>query len=169
MARFSYLETRRTSAPVPRKMGVREAPVNTAGDEWWPAATGSGRKAPQGCRARYNGFSAPINPSFEDNVMTTDSARDKLVDEFSSVLSEAESLLDKASKETGDRARDLRSQVEARLLSAKLKLQELEGEAVDRAKAAARYTDDYVHDHPWQAIGIAAGVGLAIGLLMNRR
>ena len=50
-----------------------------------------------------------------------------------------------------------------------LKLQELEGEAVDRAKAAARYTDDYVHDHPWQAIGIAAGVGLAVGLLMNRR
>ena len=101
--------------------------------------------------------------------MTTDSARDKLVDEFSSVLSEAETLLDKASKETGDRARDLRTQVEARLLSAKLKLQELEGEAVDRAKAAARYTDDYVHDHPWQAIGVAAGVGLAIGLLMNRR
>ena len=48
--------------------------------------------------------------------MSTDTARDKLVDEFSSVLSEAESLLDKASKETGDRARDLRSQVEARLL-----------------------------------------------------
>jgi len=93
----------------------------------------------------------------------------KLVDEFSSVLSEAESLLDKAAKETGDKARDLRSQVEARLLSAKLKLQELEGEAVDRAKAAARATDDYVHDHPWQAIGLAAGIGFAVGLLMNRR
>lgn len=101
--------------------------------------------------------------------MSTDSARDKLVDEFSSVLSEAESLLDKAAKETGDKARDLRSQVEARLLSAKLKLQELEGEAVDRAKAAARATDDYVHDHPWQAIGLAAGIGFAVGLLMNRR
>ena len=91
--------------------------------------------------------------------MSIDSARDKLVDEFSSVLSEAETLLDKAAKETGDKARDLRSQVEARLLSAKLKLQELEGEAVDRAKAAARATDDYVHDHPWQAIGVAAGIG----------
>jgi ElaB/YqjD/DUF883 family membrane-anchored ribosome-binding protein len=101
--------------------------------------------------------------------MSTESSRDKLVDEFSSVLSEAETLLDKAAKETGDKARDLRSQVEARLLSAKLKLQELEGEAVDRAKAAARATDDYVHDHPWQAIGIAAGIGLAVGLLMNRR
>ena len=46
--------------------------------------------------------------------MSIDSARDKLVDEFSSVLSEAESLLDKASKETGDRARDLRSPMEQR-------------------------------------------------------
>jgi len=101
--------------------------------------------------------------------MNIESSRDKLVDEFSSVLSEAETLLDKAAKETGDKARDLRSQVEARLLSAKLKLQELEGEAVDRAKAAARATDDYVHDHPWQAIGIGAGIGLVIGLLVSRR
>ena len=101
--------------------------------------------------------------------MNIESSRDKLVDEFSSVLSEAETLLDKAAKETGDKARDLRSQVEARLLSAKLKLQELEGEAVARAKAAARATDDYVHDHPWQAIGVAAGIGLVIGLLVSRR
>ena len=101
--------------------------------------------------------------------MTTDSARDKLVDEFSSVLSEAETLLDKASKETGDKARDLRTQVEARLLSAKLKLQELQGQAVDRAKDAAKATDDYVHENPWQAIGIAAAVGLVAGLLMSRR
>ncbi len=102
-------------------------------------------------------------------MTTTDSARDRLVDEFSSVLSEAENLLDKAGRETGEKARDLRSQVEARLLSAKLKLQELQGEAVDRAKATARVTDDYVHDHPWQSIGIAAAVGFAVGLLMNRR
>ena len=101
--------------------------------------------------------------------MTTDSARDKLVDEFSSVLSEAETLLDKAAKETGDKARDLRAQVEARLLSAKLKLQELEGEAVDRAKAAARATDDYVNDNPWRAVGIAAGVGLLLGIIIGRR
>ena len=31
----------------------------------------------------------------------------------------------------------------------------------EKAKAAARATDDYVHDNPWQAIGIAAAIGLA--------
>jgi len=99
--------------------------------------------------------------------------RDRLVDDFSNVLSEAEDLLQKANRETGDKARDLRSQVEARLLSAKQKLGDLEDEAIERAKAAARYTDDYVHDHPWQSMGmavaVAAALGVAIGLLMQRR
>ena len=40
---------------------------------------------------------------------------------------------------------------------------------MDRAKDAARATDDYVHDNPWQAIGVAAVVGFVAGLLMNRR
>jgi len=100
---------------------------------------------------------------------TIEPSRSKLVDEFSTVLTEAEDMLKRAADETGERAKDLRSQVEAKLLTAKLRLQELEGQAVDRAKEAARATDDYVHNHPWQAIGIAAGIGVAIGLLLNRR
>lgn len=95
--------------------------------------------------------------------------RDRLVDEFATVLSEAEEMLKRAATETGDKARDLRSQIETKLLRAKLSLQELEGQAVDKAKAAARVTDDYVHDKPWQAIGIAAAIGVVVGLLMNRR
>ncbi len=100
---------------------------------------------------------------------STEQSRTKLVDEFSAVLTEAEDMLKRAANETGEKAKDLRSQVEAKLLHAKLRLQEIEGQAVDRAKEAARVTDDYVHDHPWQAIGIAAAVGFVAGLLMNRR
>jgi len=99
----------------------------------------------------------------------SESSRAKIADEFATAMSEAQDMLHKASSETGDRARDLRSQVETKLLHAKMRLQELEGEAVDRAKNAARATDDYVHDHPWQAVGIAAIVGFVVGLLMNRR
>src|ERR1700759_873500 len=84
------------------------------------------------------------------NAMTA--LRERLVDDFVSVLSDAEDLLKKASSETGEGARDMRPEVEAKLLAAKLRLQELEGEAVDRAKEAARYTDDYVHENPWRSI-----------------
>jgi ElaB/YqjD/DUF883 family membrane-anchored ribosome-binding protein len=102
-------------------------------------------------------------------MATTETHRQKLVEEFSAVLTEAEGLLKAAATETGEKARDLRSQVEAKLLSAKLRLQELEGQAVESAKAAAHATDEYVHEHPWQAIGIAAALGLVAGLLINRR
>ena len=100
---------------------------------------------------------------------SADNSRDKLVDDFAAVLGEAEEMLKRAANETGDKARDLRSQVETKLLRAKLSLQEIEGQAIDKAKVAARATDDYVHDKPWQAVGIAAAVGIVVGLMMNRR
>jgi ElaB/YqjD/DUF883 family membrane-anchored ribosome-binding protein len=95
--------------------------------------------------------------------------RERLVDEFVSMLSEAEDLLKRAGNETGERARALRAQVEGKLLGAKLRLQELEGEAVDRAREAARYIDDDVHENPWRAIGVAAAIGFVAGLLVSRR
>jgi ElaB/YqjD/DUF883 family membrane-anchored ribosome-binding protein len=30
-------------------------------------------------------------------------------------------------------------------------------------------TEDYVQTHPWQTIGIAAGIGILIGMLISRR
>lgn len=99
----------------------------------------------------------------------SETTRTRLVDDFTVMLSEAEEMLKRAASETGDKARDLRSQVEAKLLQAKLRLQELEGQAVEKAKIAARATDDYVHENPWQAIGIAAAIGIVVGLALNRR
>jgi len=45
----------------------------------------------------------------------------------------------------------------------------MQDDAVDRAKAAARATDEYVHDNPWQAIGIGAAIGFLVGLVVSRR
>ncbi|MFA7503844.1 MAG: DUF883 family protein [Burkholderiaceae bacterium] len=95
--------------------------------------------------------------------------RDSLVEDFSALLAEAEDLLKNASEETGDKAQALRQQVEARLLNARLRLQELEDDAVTKARAASRATDDYVHDHPWQTVGVVAAVAFVAGLLLNRR
>jgi ElaB/YqjD/DUF883 family membrane-anchored ribosome-binding protein len=109
----------------------------------------------------------PVSATLKESTM--DISRESLLDDFSSMLTEAEDLLRRAGNETGERAKDLRAQVEAKLLAAKLRLQELEGEAIDRAKAAARVTDDYVHDNPWRVIGVAAAAGFIVGLLVNRR
>ena len=56
-----------------------------------------------------------------------------------------------------------------KLRSAKEKLGDVQEVVADRAKAAARATDDFVHDNPWKSVGIAAAAGFLIGLLVNRR
>ncbi|EAB1943266.1 stress response protein ElaB [Salmonella enterica] len=38
-----------------------------------------------------------------------------------------------------------------------------------RAKQAVYKADDYVHEKPWQGIGVGAAVGLVLGLLLARR
>lgn len=95
--------------------------------------------------------------------------RDSLMDEVSSAVSDAQDLLQQANTATADKARELRSQVEAKLLRAKLRMQELRGQAMDRTREAARVTDEYVRENPWQIVGAAALVGLALGLLLMRR
>jgi ElaB/YqjD/DUF883 family membrane-anchored ribosome-binding protein len=96
-------------------------------------------------------------------------SRDALVKDFTEVLTEADSLLKQATKESGEKATDLRAQVENKLRTAKLKLQDMQDDAMDRAKATARATDEYVRDNPWQALGVAAALGVLVGLLIGRR
>lgn len=38
-----------------------------------------------------------------------------------------------------------------------------------QAQRAATVADDYVHDSPWQAVGVAALVGAVVGILATRR
>jgi len=112
----------------------------------------------------------PLTP--REIRMTTarfERSRDALVKDFSDVLAEAETLLKQAAKESGEKATDLRTQVEAKLRAAKLRLMDLQDDAIDTARAAARVTDDYVRDNPWQAIGVAAGIGFLVGLVISRR
>ena len=96
-------------------------------------------------------------------------SREALVMDFADVLTEADTLLKQAAKESGDKATDLRAQVEAKLRTARLKLADMQDDAVDRAKAAARATHEYVQDNPWQAVGVGVAIGFLVGLMVNRR
>ena len=40
---------------------------------------------------------------------------------------------------------------------------------VKKSKEAAEIADDYVRENPWSAVGIAAGVGLILGLLIRAK
>ena len=100
---------------------------------------------------------------------TTAAHKDKLMADLRLVISDAEELLRLGAEQTGARATEWRAKVEERISRAKLKLEDLQDSAVAKARAAGHAADDYVHEHPWKAIGAAAGVGLIVGLLIGRR
>ncbi len=95
--------------------------------------------------------------------------KEKLVSDFKQVVADAEELLKATAGTAGDKMGEMRIKVQEHLSAAKIRLADLEATVVDKSKAAARATDDYVHDNPWRAVGVAAGVGLIIGLLIGRR
>jgi len=96
-------------------------------------------------------------------------AKAQLVDDFNKVVSDTEALLRAMASVPGEKTAALRSSVEANLSAAKQRVRELQGAAVEKTTAAARATDQYVHDNAWAAIGIAAAVGLIIGLVISDR
>ncbi len=95
--------------------------------------------------------------------------KDKLMADLRVVISDAEELLRLGAEQTGASAVEWRTRVQERITDARHKLAELQDSAVARAKAAGHAADDYVHEHPWKAIGAAAGIGLIVGLLIGRR
>jgi len=101
-----------------------------------------------------------------DNI---DASREKLAADLRVVVADAEELLRATAGQMGEKAVVARERIQESLRAAKEKLSRAEEAVVDKTKAAARATDDYVHEHPWGAVGIAAAVGLVIGMLISRR
>jgi ElaB/YqjD/DUF883 family membrane-anchored ribosome-binding protein len=95
--------------------------------------------------------------------------RDKLVQDLKIVISDAEDLLRATASTAGEKVVAAREKVQNSLDRAKVKLAEVEDVIIDSGKQAARATDEYVHDNPWRAVGIAAGIGVIIGMLISRR
>ena len=102
-------------------------------------------------------------------VDMTNSSKQKLVSDMKVVVSDAEEILRATAGVAGEKMVDLRERIAERLRDAKLRLADAEAVLVDKTKAAARATDDFVNDNPWQAVGIAAGIGLLLGIIIGRR
>jgi len=103
--------------------------------------------------------------------MTTDSnvARDKLVADLKVLIADSEELLRASAGQAGEKIAAARERVQASLATAKVKLADAERAVVEQTKKAARAADEFVHENPWKAVGIAAAAGVVLGLLINRR
>jgi ElaB/YqjD/DUF883 family membrane-anchored ribosome-binding protein len=95
--------------------------------------------------------------------------KDKLIADMKVVVADAEELLRATANQAGDKVGELRSKIQDHLVTARASLADAQAAMVDKARQVGRVTDDYVQDNPWRSVGIAAGVGLLVGLLIGRR
>ncbi|MCU0762515.1 MAG: YqjD family protein [Hydrogenophaga sp.] len=95
--------------------------------------------------------------------------KEKLVADLQRVIADAEELMQATAHQTEGKVVELREKINENLRNARHKLADVEYSVREKTREVARATDDYVHEHPWRAIGTAAGAGLVIGLLIGRR
>jgi ElaB/YqjD/DUF883 family membrane-anchored ribosome-binding protein len=88
----------------------------------------------------------------------------KLADDLHALVSDAEALLRATAGQAGEKAQEAREKAEESLQSLRERLSDLE----DHVKGRAKQVDTYVRDNPWQALAIAGGVALLVGILMGR-
>ena len=103
--------------------------------------------------------------------MTTETAatREKLAADLRAVIADTEELIKATAGQAGEKISAARARAEETLRGAKARMAELGEAGAEKARAAAKATDTYVHDNPWQAVGVAAGVGFLVGWLLGRK
>ncbi len=101
--------------------------------------------------------------------MSSEVTTDRLIADLKTVMDDAEALLRATSAQTGEKIQEVRARAEESLRQARARLSEVEEEALRRARELADATEEYVRDNPWQSVGIAAGIGLVLGILISRR
>jgi ElaB/YqjD/DUF883 family membrane-anchored ribosome-binding protein len=105
----------------------------------------------------------------ESTTVTGRVSREKLMEDLKAVVNDAEALLKATAHQTGDKITEVRAKAEESLKTAKIRIAEEGKEIIEKAKSAAKSTDEFVHAHPWKAVGVGALAGFVIGILITRR
>ena len=97
------------------------------------------------------------------NIM--DKQRQAISNDLGTLAEDARALMAATADVAGEKVGDARKRLAAALENGK----EIYGRVREKAVEGAKAADEAVHEHPYQAIGIALGVGVLIGYLLARR
>jgi ElaB/YqjD/DUF883 family membrane-anchored ribosome-binding protein len=89
-----------------------------------------------------------------------DFTKEQLMADFKVVVEDAEELLKATAGQGGDKLAEGR---------AKVRIAEAQAALLAKTREAAKATDVYVHDNPWEAVGVAAAAGFIVGWMVGRR
>lgn len=81
-----------------------------------------------------------------------------LMEELRAVIDDAEELLRATADQAGPKVQEARAKAEESLRQAK-----------ERILGAGNELDQKVRANPWAAVGVAAGIGLILGVLLSRK
>ena len=94
---------------------------------------------------------------------------ENLIGDFKALIADAEDLIKATAGHEDGSLGVIRSKALDTLNNAKESLSSVEGDVTEKAKVVAERADEFVHRNPWEAVGVAAGLGLLIGLFIRRR
>lgn len=103
------------------------------------------------------------------NTIFNETTKSHLMDDFNIVMADVEALLKATANQGGDKFTEVRNKVDQSIKAARATMEEAETALLLKTKAAAKATDVYVHENPWQSVGVAAGIGFIVGWLSARR
>ena len=69
---------------------------------------------------------------------------------------------------TASHLENITDQIEQGIEQGRYTWKEIQATVTTKTKEAAEATDAYVHENPWKVVGMAAGLGLIIGLILGR-
>jgi len=94
---------------------------------------------------------------------------ERLLSDLRALIEDAEALRGVTTGQVGEAATAVRQRMTDRLAHARRSLAETEALLLEKGRAAAKGADTYVKENPWNAVGIAAGAGFVLGLLVRRK
>jgi len=99
------------------------------------------------------------------NQIPADATKEKLHQEFNTVIAETEQLIRSAAGAGSDKAGALKASLEHEFSAASQRLVRIRDDAIAQYGAMAKTTDAYVQGNPWRSVGIVATVAVAAGLV----
>lgn len=108
-----------------------------------------------------------VNVQIKENTMNAQGER--LLTDVKVLVKDTEELVKATAAQAGEKMTDVRNRAQEAIANLKPQLANLESTVITKAKTTATATDAYIRENPWTAVGISAGIGLVIGLLIGRR
>jgi ElaB/YqjD/DUF883 family membrane-anchored ribosome-binding protein len=101
--------------------------------------------------------------------LLSDAAESGIAREFHNFVADVEDLFKATANLSGEELNLAKAKLNQRITEAKQSIEGMSETLVKRARKTAETTNAYVHDKPWNAVGVSAAAGLLVGYLLTRK